>query len=101
MFFYLAMSDCHPPCRIKIDKAGSAVLAFTGREVAESYLRTLNIQGICSVIDATAIPESGKLTAERLLVFHSPAHIEEAYRDQAGYDFSKHIETWPPDAAAT
>ena len=101
MFFYVAISNCHPPCRIKIDKKESAVLAFTDREVAQSYLRTLNIQDSCSVVDATEIPEGEKLTAEKLVVFHSSAQIEEAYRDQASYDFSKHIETWPQDVAAT
>jgi hypothetical protein len=92
LVFLAGGPDVDGPWRIKVSQGLGAIVGFGSAEAARHFAAHWHVPP-----DILSLEEVGidRLEAEGLLVFQTVEEIDAAYRDQATYDFSKHIREVP------
>ena len=78
------------PVWIKVDPDVKAVLAFKFESVAQHYISLLGL-GESSQILRIKNRSGEVFESNPFLVFSTKEEVDEAYKDQVHYDFSKHL----------
>ena len=92
--YFLPRPDGPGDCwRIKVDANRNAVLAFGSLELARYFSQR---HGIDSEPVLQHQLSADVVACGSLVVFRSAAAIDAAHEDRGAYDFSTHLEQWPP-----
>ena len=80
------------PWRIKVRRGLGPIVGFGSPEAARHFAARWNVAPEMMSVEEVGVK---LIETEGLLVFETVEEIDEAYRDQSTYDFSRHVRSAP------